>query len=78
MIRWRAGAAVVEFDAIFSDQSRADYRAAAELQRSLFTLGLANPDADGEGEGGLATKPARRQPRTPCGARCDRSDRQHP
>ena len=47
-----AGAAVVGFDAIFSDQSRADYRAAAErLRRSLFTLGLANPDADGEGEG---------------------------
>ena len=47
-----AGASVIAFDAIFSDQSRAEYREAAErLRKSLFTLGLANPGSDGEGTG---------------------------
>jgi adenylate cyclase len=45
-----AGAAVVAFDAIFADQSRADHRRAAKrLRESLYTLGLASEGAEGEG-----------------------------
>lgn len=45
-----AGAAVVGFDAIFADQSRAEHRASASrLRESLYTLGLATEGAAGKG-----------------------------